>query len=207
MIPSSDIGVFTVMTGDDPGIFFRINLHLYVHDLLLGNEPWLNTSTVCSFPEPWTTKPRGRSGRPRTNIGAQRPLSEYGGVYENKGYGKLDVYVNVTSRRLNCRFGVGNFVLYPKSTKDEFFAQSYGLMENVRDFSTLRFKFKDGKIMGLEIPSFESKDPPLFDFVERLVKKRNVVNGTEMSSSTSSLEDKILFLFAVCISCFVSADN
>jgi hypothetical protein len=53
LIPDMNIGIFTTMNGDDPGYRYRFLLHNYIGDLLLGENPWLNKTTLCTFPEPW----------------------------------------------------------------------------------------------------------------------------------------------------------
>lgn len=52
LLPDSNIGVFnSYMPGEDSMAHRLVNL--YIMDLLLGEEPWLNLTTACSFPEPW----------------------------------------------------------------------------------------------------------------------------------------------------------
>ncbi|XP_070561375.1 uncharacterized protein [Ptychodera flava] len=52
---TGNIGIFTAINGphtaDAINGMFRI--HSYAADLLLGEEPWLNVSTACSYPYPW----------------------------------------------------------------------------------------------------------------------------------------------------------
>jgi hypothetical protein len=45
-----NIGIFTSMNGADGENTVRILFHNYIADLLLGEEPWLNKTTVCTFP-------------------------------------------------------------------------------------------------------------------------------------------------------------
>ena len=53
MLPDMDIGVVTLFTGSDSNYEFRVPLHEYLMDVALGFEPWINTSTICTFPDPW----------------------------------------------------------------------------------------------------------------------------------------------------------
>ncbi|XP_045182178.2 penicillin-binding protein 4-like [Mercenaria mercenaria] len=167
LIPGINAGFFTTLTGDDPSYFFRTNGHLYMADLLLGHEPWLDNVTVCSFPEPWKKKSDKPDAKPRTDIAADKPLSKYEGLFSNNAYGIIEIYLNDSSGFLMAKVGFGQFVLYPKSTADTFYAQGFDLLQNVRDFSTFQFSFKNEEVDILKIPSFESKDPPVFNRIQR----------------------------------------
>lgn len=89
-MPSQQLGVFTTMTGKDDGYALRGTLHALLMDHALGFPPWLNESTLCSFPAPWhnvtTSSPP---------YGAKRPLahnvSAYVGSYVNAAYGRVEV--------------------------------------------------------------------------------------------------------------------
>ena len=61
LLPDVGLGIFSAITGPDSKYFGRKAAHLYIADRLLGEEPWLNHTTACSFPEPWTTKSARRS--------------------------------------------------------------------------------------------------------------------------------------------------
>lgn len=165
MFPDMNIGIFTTMTGDDPSYFFRTNINLFIADLLLGHEPWLNSSTVCSFPEPWKTKSKSSKTEVDKNIKSKRPLSDYEGVYENKAYGKMEVYFNVSNNRLMAKCGFGQMILYPKTTANQFYAEGYGIMKYLKDFSTFEFfREKANKaIVSLKAVSFDTKNPPVFE--------------------------------------------
>ena len=189
LIPAINAGLFTAFTGDDPGFIFRTNLHLYMADLLLGHDPWLDNSTVCSFPEPWKRKTDdSTSKRPSTDIGADKELSKYEGQFSNKAYGRIEIYLNDSAGFLMAKVGFGRFILYPKSKADAFYAQGYEIMGNVRDFSTFQFSFKHDTVTSLTIPSFESEDPPIFNRI-----KRNESNGTERPNASKSKLNILLF--------------
>lgn len=186
------------MTGDDPNYLFRYSAVLYIADLLLGYEPWLNASKVCTFPEPWRTKPSSSPDpKPRTDIEAQRALEDYEGTYRNEAYGEIVIYINVTNTRLMCSFGVADLILYPKSSKDVFYGQGVGLMQNIQDISTFNFKYINGSISQLMIPTFESKDPPVFELVKRDRKRRNTSGAKRLSYRISSLQCVLFFVLSV----------
>ncbi|KAL3887929.1 hypothetical protein ACJMK2_000314 [Sinanodonta woodiana] len=165
LYPNQKLGIFTAMTGDDPSYIFRSNLHNYISDLYLHEEPWLNVSTICSFPEPWFEK---KNSTPKTtidkNIQPFRANESYVGVYSNEAYGDIKIYIG-ENNQLMATYGYARFLLFPKKTSDLFYAEGTGLLKDLKDFTTFRFsdKCNSSSLMNtLEIPSFESQDPPAF---------------------------------------------
>lgn len=204
LIPGMDAGVFVALTGDDPDYLFRTNIHLYIADHLLGYDPWLDNTTVCSFPEPWKQGSTSKTKyRPSTDITSDRPLTEYEGTFSNKAYGNIEIHRNHSVGFLLANFGFGEFILYPKSTADVFYAQGYGLLENIRDFSTLQFAFKNGKVVTLTIPSMESKDPPVFRRTERKepIKNQHMKrsNGCCCCCASNCMFTAIYIIVILCI--------
>lgn len=163
MLPDYDFGVFVAMTGDDPNVQFRTHISLYVLDLLLGDEPWLNTTTVCSSQESWKRK---KSKCPKAeadnNWNIQQTLNQYIGIYTNNAYGTLSIYLNKTS--LMMQYGFASFMMHRNAEKDEFCATGAGMLENIVSFSKFQFETNrsDGVITSLLVPSFEPKMPPRF---------------------------------------------
>ncbi|XP_070561376.1 protein flp-like [Ptychodera flava] len=53
---TGDIGITTLINGPHTADAVQAvhNVHAFAADLLLGEEPWLNVSTACSYPAPWT---------------------------------------------------------------------------------------------------------------------------------------------------------
>ncbi|KAK3590928.1 hypothetical protein CHS0354_032647 [Potamilus streckersoni] len=165
LYPNRKLGIFTAMTGDDPSYIFRSNLHNYVSDLYLNEEPWLNVSTICTFPEPWHEKKPSTKRTPiDKNIQPIRANDSYVGVYNNKAYGDIKIHIS-KDNQLMATYGYANFLLFAKTTSDVFYAEGTGLLKNVKDFTIFRFveKSNSSSLMNtLEIPSFESQDPPVF---------------------------------------------
>ena len=48
-----NVGVVTLMTGSDYQYKLRTALHMTLMDHALGHAPWINSTTICSFPDPW----------------------------------------------------------------------------------------------------------------------------------------------------------
>ncbi|WAR16644.1 GIGA6-like protein [Mya arenaria] len=187
LFPDQDFGVFTVFTGDDPSYLFRTNLNLYTADLLLGVDPWLNASTICTFPEPWKSSSKSSSSPPRKDIKPNRDLDLYCGVYSNEAYGNVEIYKNETENVLMGRYGFAVVALYPKSSADYFYAEGRELIKHVKDFSTFKFQSTSSKITQLIIPSFETKDPPVFKLVPNSRRKRNSLTNSSIKVTFSGV--------------------
>ncbi|WAR16486.1 GIGA6-like protein [Mya arenaria] len=187
LFPDQDFGVFTVFTGDDPSYIFRTNLILYTADLLFGVDPWLNASTICTFPEPWKSSSKSSSSPPRKNIKPNRDLDLYCGVYSNEAYGNVEIYKNETENVLMGRYGFAVVALYPKSSADYFYAEGRELIKHVKDFSTFKFQSTSSKITQLIIPSFETKDPPVFKLVPNSRRKRNSLTNSSIKVTFSGV--------------------
>ncbi|XP_048733368.2 D-alanyl-D-alanine-carboxypeptidase/endopeptidase AmpH-like [Ostrea edulis] len=160
LYPDMNFGVFSAMTGDDPNFFYRFNVHSLISDMYLGEKPWLNASMMCSFPELFQSKP---SSKPQINTKRKpaRNVRDYLGFYTNIPYGFATVAKNET--QLTLQYGFGRFELYAKTTKDEFYVQSVGMITGLTNFKSLKFiESSDGTVTAVEISAFESKDPPVF---------------------------------------------
>lgn len=163
LFPDKDFGVFIAMTGDDPNYLYRSNIHSLVSDLYLGEKPWLNATIICSYPEPFRTK--SISSRPQidTTRTPARNSSDYLGLYKNTPYGYVHVTVTKDNNQLKLNYGLGQFDLYAKTTKDEFYIHSVGLTFGMYNYKNLKFvQSSDGTISAVEISAFEYRSPPVF---------------------------------------------
>ncbi|WAR28021.1 GIGA6-like protein [Mya arenaria] len=90
----------------------------YLADILLDKEPWLNSSTACSFPEPW----RNETDSNFREISAFLPdISEYTGIYGNEFQPEFILTVNGSSQtQLNFESGRLGGNLYSTQDKDRF---------------------------------------------------------------------------------------
>lgn len=160
--PDVDLAIFTAMTGNDPNYFYRQTLHNFIFDSYTGYGPWLNSSTICSYPYPWlkakTSKSKPKKGQ---NRNLSRPRNAYYGIFNNPAYGYLEVKPHEDMNKLAVNYGYATFTLYPKSAPDEFYGHSIGITENLFNFYTFTFKFQGGNL-SLTIPNFETSDPPVF---------------------------------------------
>jgi len=108
VLHDADIAIFTAITGTDYRYTGRYLLHLYIIDLLLGEEPWIDLETVCTFPQPWTPPHENSKETPKQEVDANvplLPLERYTGTYGNYGYGNITV--NITAQgQLKLRYGL-----------------------------------------------------------------------------------------------------
>lgn len=160
-----NIGIFTSMNGADGGHTVRILFHNYIADLLLGEEPWLNKTTVCTFPEPWYRPPSTKNNSIDKNIKSTRSLVSYVGVYHNELYGYLHVFTNTTTNTLQINYGDGSWLIYPTHTPDTFVGEGSNIVFKTIDLSSIKFHHAThGKhaIDRVQVPSFEKRQPPTF---------------------------------------------
>ncbi|XP_006812257.1 uncharacterized protein LOC100377760 [Saccoglossus kowalevskii] len=120
-------------------------IHRYASDLLLGEEPWLNSTTACTFPSPWIPSPSngGIKGKPVKSsdsheIITTRPPEDYTGVYGHKGLGNNTVYIDKDGVTLRFLYGVyGNGILIPTADELRFNFRIEGPMEWYYEYYSL----------------------------------------------------------------------
>ncbi|XP_050400285.1 protein flp [Patella vulgata] len=160
LIPDENLGIFTSMSGTDIGYFTRLTLHNFLADIFLGETPWLNSTTICSFPRPWHNNVQSR----RTKRAITMPISPflvtnlviYAGVYRNEAYGNIDVVI--TNNRLRAIYGIGEWNLNP--TSDTKFTAVWQKDAPRLDF-VFTFKKTGTRVYSL-IPGFQKSKPPIF---------------------------------------------
>ena len=160
VVPDLDIGIHTSITGPDTGYKISRNLHMYILDLLMHKEPWLNITDACTFPDSATRK----FFNIHKEIPSVLPLISYVGTYRNYGYGNISVILPEKSSQLRMLYGdIGKWNLYPAEMAHHFVADGLDDVWNM-DLSKLWFEMnaEDAKIDKLVVASFESRLPPVF---------------------------------------------
>ncbi|XP_062608814.1 uncharacterized protein LOC134270598 [Saccostrea cucullata] len=194
LYPDMQLGVFSAMTGDDPGYLYRSNIHNLISDMYLGEDPWLNATLMCSFPEPFKSKTSSSKPQIDTKRTPLRNVREYVGLYKNTPYGFASVSVNQT--QLTLHYGFGHFDLYAKRTKDQFYVKSVGLISGLVNYKSLKFiEGEDGNISAIEIYAFDSKVPPVF--VKAFASDEQPTNTAVPKLCFISFEIHIVWSFAV----------
>ncbi|XP_076102023.1 uncharacterized protein LOC143071541 [Mytilus galloprovincialis] len=160
--PDADLGIFIVLTGNDPNYFIRQVLHNYIFDIYTNQTPYINsTATLCSFPQPWYDYTPNTKLNVTKSLAMSRQKTDYIGNYYNPAYGHIQVKGHEDMNKLTLIYGVSTFILYPKEAKDEFYGDSVGLTKYLFNFYTFRFDIECDNPY-LEIPKFESMSPPVF---------------------------------------------
>ena len=160
IVPDLDIAIHTSVTGPDTGYKGCRNLHMYIMDLLMDEEPWLNITDACTFPN----DARRRFLNIRKGIPSVLPLSYYVGTYGNHGYGNVTITLPENSTLLHMSYGnLGKWNLYPTQTVHRFVADGLDDVWSM-DLANLWFETnKEGdKVEKLIVASFESNLPPVF---------------------------------------------
>lgn len=164
LFPDLKLGVFTSMTGEDENHIFGQLLHNFLSDNLLDVEPWLNETTMCSFPSPWYSKspiPYFEYVKIDQTVSASRPLSEYVGIYHNDVYGEVRVTMG-GNNYLVLDYGVASWKLWPNDIHDQFQGEGQGMLFETVDIDNIKFNSSHSKIISVEILTFKYKAPSTF---------------------------------------------
>ncbi len=109
----------------------------FAADIILDEEPWLNSTTACSFPEPFfqpsvssQRQPKEKEENHHQNVGTsvpneREPMEKYIGQYGNFAFGNLTVVIDDVTEDLVVSFDVTSCV-YRNYTH---FPMCYGLDE------------------------------------------------------------------------------
>lgn len=159
--PDADLGIFLSFTGNDPNYLYRLSLHNYIFDVYKEFKPYLNSSTICSFPEPWINIDSSKQKPNHSEkLDLHRKKEEYLGTYHNDAYGSLEVKGHQDASKLTMVYGYTSFLLYPSPTKDVFYGESTGISRYLFDVQKFKFSFDTDKVF-LQTLDFGSK--PIFN--------------------------------------------
>ncbi|KAK3099845.1 hypothetical protein FSP39_010672 [Pinctada imbricata] len=217
LFPDKNVGVYVTITGAEgnrkgPAIF---PITSRAADILLNEEPWLNKTTGCSYPDPWSeTKEivRANNTLHKYAWNITRNASDYAGIYSNPAYADMTIKVE-TGPKLKLYFGrFGVFSLYP-ITEEKFDAYLEGPLSYVTnsDDNTapfhLEFIVDSSQVTKLKFPFIPA------DSIVELVKKNSKNQGSSANSVpnlhsnrfmkyVSIIDMFFVFLFPVFVSFF-----
>ena len=162
LIPSLNIGIYTGINNQDSRFTTRQVMHMYIMDLVMGFEPWLNETTACTFPKPWITSQPKSPSAATEEFDSARPLVDYTGTYGNFAFGNMSVVSE--NGQLKIHYGkIGRWKLSPLKEKDEFVGDGYDIMWPL---SLPRIIFGEDKtnrkVNSLAIPKFNKESPVRF---------------------------------------------
>lgn len=203
LVPALKAGVFVCMNGPDEEYLLRGALVNYILDHLMEVKPWLNATTICTFPAPWhevsTQNPAAIPydlSRPLV-----RNISAYIGTYFSLAYGRLEIRPRdvehsrnggVGQPRLMLIYGYGTWDLIPMPPKsaalgahtnpkqfpEYFYAKGRGITA-AADFFPVIFQPPSQAstvIQEITASGMESRLPPVFRrYVPRSSRGVNVV--------------------------------
>lgn len=165
LLPEMNLGIFTVFTGADHHYKYRTSLHNYLADIYTGEIPWLNVTTLCTFPQPWI---HGSSKKSKPSIRkdrkASRHISMYVGIYIHPAYGTLIIKNRIGVQHLVITYGWTSLILYPKHSVDEFYGETSGIAAKLINYGIFKFNFNSTTkiIDSVKVTAFERQDPPVF---------------------------------------------
>ena len=173
----------------------------------MGEEPWLNLTSACSFPEPTKMrKPRVDFRNLDSHVIAM-PLSSYAGTYGNFAYGNLTVSVDADADRLVLHYGVlGHWILHPEEEPHHFVGEGQGHTWSMSLYNVAFSGINGGSAQYVELPSIDSRAPPLF---ERGLKAADAPDPPELEcpqapSSASYLSSAVWLSICVTVILFIS---
>jgi hypothetical protein len=162
LFPDEQLGIFIATTGDDKDELFRISLSSYIADLYNEEDPWLNSTLLCSFPQPFMAEKKKKKSRfiPQ-NISLDRPIEDYIGTYYNDIF--HEITVTEVNNQLRMTYGYITYDLVKRRKKSEkFYMIALGHAQHVLKKRTLEFRETEanrtGYINVLHINSFEDSD-------------------------------------------------
>ena len=165
LVPNTNIGVYTAVTGHDDHDIFQTCMHLHILDILHEEPQWITSNFTCSY----STQHTSAGSRPTFARGRAFPrsLPDYVGTYNNLVYG--DVKITVVNDKLKMHYGFAEFdVFYSPSSTDEktitVIIESVGIAANIIVKGKATFKDTDNisKYDKLIITDFEEDQPPTF---------------------------------------------
>ncbi|XP_069129074.1 uncharacterized protein [Argopecten irradians] len=119
LFPDQDIGIFVSLTGsrDNENQHPIRVIMSRAADMLLGDTPWLDRATACSFPAPWgkvsTSTLVSDFDQFRTFWNNSRPMGNYVGTYGHPAFGNISVVIE-NRTQLVLQYGrFGRMVLTP----------------------------------------------------------------------------------------------
>ncbi|PVD35054.1 hypothetical protein C0Q70_06335 [Pomacea canaliculata] len=131
MLRDLDLGIFMTTNGHKGSdvMYTLEEIFYYITDLFLGEEPWLNTTNACQFPQPWVNT-TGQTPSNDTNIvpGNIENPQDFVGQYENRLFGNIVVAQN-GSNELLVTYGRITGKLHKTKDRNVLMMEMYGLLE------------------------------------------------------------------------------
>ncbi|XP_046575843.1 penicillin-binding protein 4-like [Haliotis rubra] len=93
LYPDLDFGIFSSANGPETmdEVTAQNTISFYVSDILMGDQPWLNSSTACTYPSPWGKMPPSTQNNSDVTNSDVECLDCYVGKYGQHLLGDVDV--------------------------------------------------------------------------------------------------------------------
>ncbi|XP_046558560.1 penicillin-binding protein 4-like [Haliotis rubra] len=93
LYPDLDFGIFSSASGPETTdeAIAQNTISFYVSDILMGDQPWLNSSTACTYPSPWGKLPPSTQNNSVVTNSDVECLDCYVGKYGQHLLGDVDV--------------------------------------------------------------------------------------------------------------------
>lgn len=204
---TSLVGIFCTLNGpaNKANSFDALSaIVYYITDSLLGERPWLNAKTTCTFPSPWQQKAVKDWGYDNSRIQTENP-ENYVGTYGNVLGDKLiSTEISGSIKQLVFEMGTFGGELHPAGETDCFhmeitwpveirtsFVDDYNV--SMRIFT--EFYRKNGLIDSVRIDGsveIEYKKNPTGVPIVRGINRTDITFGDESDSGKISEEKLVL---------------
>ncbi|XP_041357397.1 uncharacterized protein LOC121374360 [Gigantopelta aegis] len=141
--PKFNAGVFVTENGPGPRLPLNVIVP-YISDILIGQNTWLNSSTACSFPQPWTASANKSDNSGDVTHDVIKNAHKYIGSYGNRMVGDLTVDEGKNDNSLILKFGRVVGIIKPTSTGNKF------LLDTTDDFRLLTHFGNNTKLISTE---------------------------------------------------------
>ncbi|XP_012939233.1 uncharacterized protein LOC106012067 [Aplysia californica] len=163
LVPERNVGVFIATNGQkhsDMPVATMQALAYYATDLLLGLEPWINKTALCTFPSPWAEPLEFPDVQfsPKTSDFA---LTDYHGTYSSPLLGVLHIRKSDTgANSLSFSMADVKGELLPEGGNvfRLFLSGRHRYMTSPKEgkhpipFARLFFEFKGPECVGVKVP-------------------------------------------------------
>jgi hypothetical protein len=182
LIPDENISIFTSTNGPvrlETWDGLRV-IHHYISDILLGMNPWLNSTSACKFPDPWLSDFRKKSVVEATDDARKkrdvrympymRHLGDFVGIYGHLAFGNISIELNEQDKKLHLYHGrFGHATMEKTENFGEFDMRFVGdlmfvsVADGWKHTFKVRFSSTDGqKVDRLYAGFIEGSAPPEF---------------------------------------------
>ncbi|XP_067661440.1 uncharacterized protein [Haliotis asinina] len=210
LFPNLDFGIFSSANGPgstDEGVAQNI-ISFYVSDILMGDQPWLNSSTACTYPSPWGKMPpstQNNSDVTNTDVDC---LDCYVGKYGQHLLGDVDVRSGPGSS-LELHYGRLQGSLNTTDDKTKF---------KLDLWDPYRFFARPGNATFLVEVNFRGLNKGRYSYVDLILPHKmtftrgisfhdkNIFAGTKTETNGQSVKELsiLLLLFvSLCAVCFI----